>query len=215
MKPSREKIRFIIEGFLTICLFVFFSYLVQSNMNFFEGFILDNFVGKFVYFLLTIISIVLAPFSSLPLMAIASNLFGILQTAVLSISGWLLGSIIAFYLSRKYGTKIVSKLVSLSTIYKFENKLTQNQKFWFVLFMRMIFPVDLLSYALGLFTRISFKIYLITTLIGIVPFAFLYAYLGKLPYHIQPIIFLGIGIILGTIFILYLIIKKTMRYRTF
>jgi len=43
----------------------------------------------------------------------------------------------------------------------------------------MVVPVDVLSYALGLFSNISKTRYFLATLIGVTPFAFLFAFVGS------------------------------------
>jgi len=37
--------------------------------------------------------------------------------------------------------------------------------------LRMVLPVDILSYALGLFSNISFIRYMLATIIGVTPFS--------------------------------------------
>ena len=65
--------------------------------------------------------------------------------------------------------------------------------------MRMVIPVDVLSYAIGLFSTMSLKSYTLATVIGITPFAFIFAYTAKLPLWLQVcvLIFTGVVIIYG------------------
>jgi len=51
----------------------------------------------------------------------------------------------------------------------------------------MAIPVDVLSYTLGLFTSISFSRYLLATFIGVIPFAFFFAYAAGFPTVLQVI----------------------------
>ena len=51
-------------------------------------------------------------------------------------------------------------------------------EFMSVVLLRMVLPVDVLSYALGFFSDISLWRYTTATIIGIAPFAFIFAYAG-------------------------------------
>jgi uncharacterized membrane protein YdjX (TVP38/TMEM64 family) len=53
--------------------------------------------------------------------------------------------------------------------------------------LRIAIPVDLLSYALGLFSKVRYRDYALATIIGISPLAFILAYLGTLPFIFQMI----------------------------
>ena len=59
-------------------------------------------------------------------------------------------------------------------------------------------PVDLLSYALGIFGVLDWRNYTLATIIGIVPFAFIFAYLGTLPVSYQ-LFSIPVGVLLISI----------------
>ena len=151
-------------------------------------------IGMFTYVIVTAGAIVVAPVSSLPLMPLAVGMWGWFVTGVLSIIGWTLGSQIAFALARKYGKTLVQRLMSLERLNKFEKKLSTNNIFWTVILLRMIMPVDVLSYALGLFSNISGTLFFLSTVIGVTPFAFIFSYLGSLPPGFQLITLIEIVI---------------------
>jgi len=192
----RQKIKALLEIIGIVILFLIFAYLVQENLSFFERFLGKNFWGFLIYSIIEIISIVIAPLTSIPLVPIVSNLWGWQLAAVISVFSWTLGAIIAFVLARKYGVKIVQKLISLESIYNLEKKIPQEHLFFSVLFLRMVIPVDILSYALGLFSRIKFWPYAIATFIGIIPGVVLFAYVGAIPFIYQVITILIVGIII-------------------
>ena len=64
--------------------------------------------------------------------------------------------------------------------------------------MRIIIPVDVLSYALGIFSKIKTRTYLFATIIGIIPVVFLLAYLGTVPFEYQIVALLTTMIIIIT-----------------
>jgi len=81
--------------------------------------------------------------------------------------------------------------------------------FWTIAILRLVMPMDLLSYLLGLFTDISWVKYTAATAIGVTPSAFLLAYLGKLP-HAYEIIALAIG---GVVAVGYIMIARRRACR--
>jgi len=197
------KIKSILGLLLIVIFFVFFSYLVQTNLELIESLVVNDFLGMFVYVFLAIMSVVIAPVASVFLMPIASNLWGVFLTGILSIIGWSIGSYIAFILARKYGVGLIKKFVSLEQIYKFEKKIPSKNIFWIVVLIRITTPPDFTSYAIGLFSKIKTIPYIIATIIGLAPFSFILAYLGVVPFIYQIIGFLLIGIFVLIGFIFY------------
>ncbi len=186
--------------FIIVFLFVLLSYFIQTKMDFFEGLIVEGWIGMVIYVLLKIVATVLAPITVLPLIVLAVGLWGVLVAALLSILGWTLGGIAAFWLARRFGVPVIRRLVPLDEIYRLEDKMKVGNSFWSVLLLRMIVPVDVLSYALGLFSRVGFWSYSLATLIGVIPFAFIFAYLGEVPYVYQ--IILGLVFLIGFLAVL-------------
>lgn len=148
--------------------------------------------GMAAYVLITIVAIVVAPISTLPLMPLATSIWGWFLTGVLSIIGWTIGAQIAFMLARHFGKPLVQKLVSDGKVRELEGWVPEHNLFWTVVLLRMAIPVDILSYALGLFSRMKSVPYFLSTLIGVTPFAFVFSYLGKLPLGLQVAAVLGI-----------------------
>jgi uncharacterized membrane protein YdjX (TVP38/TMEM64 family) len=56
-------------------------------------------------------------------------------------------------------------------------------------------PMDVISYALGLFTRVTWQKYIAATLLGLAPPAFLLTYIGRLP-HAYEVFAIGIVAVL-------------------
>ncbi len=139
------------------------------------------------YFLLSIVSVVFAPFSSFPLIPLAVVSFGLRTAFFATVLGWTIGSVIAFLIARKYGTPVVKKLISIESLEKIKRFFPEKNSFFETFFMRMFFPVDLLSYALGLFSSIDFKTYFLATFLGIIPFALFFSYMGTLNTTLQTL----------------------------
>ena len=175
--------------------FIIVSFFVQRNIVFLETIIGDSVLGMFAYILIAILGTIVAPISALPLLPAAVGLWGPNMAAVLSILGWFIGAGFDYEIARRYGKRLVKKIVNIETIEKFTAEISVKYGFVSLLFLRLLLPVDILSYALGLFTLVGRKLYYSTTAIGIIPFAFLWAYLGALNYKHQIGAFLILGIL--------------------
>jgi uncharacterized membrane protein YdjX (TVP38/TMEM64 family) len=196
--PS-EKTKAILGVLVIVALFVLSSFLVRENIGLIKNFIGDSSIGILVYIFITIFAIVFAPISMMPLIPVAANIFGWVQTGFINVIGWFIGSIIVFWVSRKYGVDLIKRFVSLDKISKFESKIPKDKMFVSILLLRMTVPIDILSYALGLFTKVKFKTYAVATFLGIIPFSFVFSYLGVLPVWYQVIGFLVIGLVIALI----------------
>lgn len=197
-KINREKIRAFFLIVFVIISFFLVSYLIQNwvvDVSILE----ENLtISVVVFVLIAALESIIAPLSIFPLIPLASNLFGWVVTAFLSIVGWTLGAFIAFKISRVYGKPLVKKLVSLKKLEEFENKLPEKHFFLTIVLLRMFVTVDFLSYALGLFSKMKTSTYMYATIIGLIPFALVISYLGVVPIRYQII---GITIGLMIIFI--------------
>ncbi len=192
------KLKSLLELLAIVLLFAVSSYIVRQNIDFLRGLIGNEF-GILFYILITIFAIVVAPVSMMPLIPLASGVFGWFYAAVFSVVGWTLGSMIVFFISRKYGVPLIKKFVSLKKLEEFENKIPKENVFIDLILLRMIIPVDILSYGISLFTKIDFKTYAITTIVGIIPFALVFSYLGTISLKYQIIGIIIVMFIIGII----------------
>jgi len=199
------KIKSAIGIILIVVAFIVVSYIVQNNLDFFKNYIENGFLGMIIYVLIVIASIVIAPINEVILIPVATALWGWFITALLTLLGWTLGSVIVFVLTRKYGAPLIRKLLPLDKIYKYEKFMPQNHLFVGIILLRIAIPIDVVSYAIGLFTNIRFIPYFFATLIGFLPLAFFLAYIGTLPAYVQIISFV---IFLLVIIIGFLSVKR-------
>jgi len=183
---------------IIIGLFGLVSYFTQENVEIIGEIILKGGnLSVLLYILTTFLAIVAAPLTSIPLIPAVVQVWGIFLTSLFSIIGWTIGSLGAFWIARAFGVSIVSKVESLERIRTVVNRIPRRKMFWYMIFLRLTIPVDILSYALGLFTKVSWKMFLLTTFIGVIPITFLFSYIGLLPMKIQlPLIATGIIIII-------------------
>lgn len=134
-------------------------------------------LGGVAYLAAVVASVVLLPLSSLPLLPFVARLYGVWVTALLSAGGWWIGSLIAFQLAR-LGRRYLERFTSLAAVDRLEDRIPRDIGFGGIVILRMIFPVDIVSFALGLLKHLRFSTYAIASLIGIVPFSFVLTYAG-------------------------------------
>ncbi|MBI4502067.1 MAG: TVP38/TMEM64 family protein [Gemmatimonadetes bacterium] len=134
-------------------------------------------LGAGIYVVLVAASVVLLPFSSLPLRPLAARSYGVVLTALLSAAGWWTGCLIAFRIAR-LGRRYLERITSMEAVDRLEEKVPDDVGFGGIVVLRMILPVDVVSFALGLLKRLRFRTYAVASLVGILPFAFVWSYAG-------------------------------------
>lgn len=135
-------------------------------------------VGALVYVLAGAASVVVLPLSSLPLVPLAARLWGVWVAGALSAAGWWLGALLAFWIAR-LARPSLERFVSLSALDRLERSISPDVGFAAIVVLRIILPVDVTSFALGLLRELRFTIYATASLVGIVPFAFAWSYAGS------------------------------------
>lgn len=136
-------------------------------------------LGPFIYIGVVMVSIVIMPLNTMPLVPFATKFWGPIPAALYAIIGWTIGATVAFFIARYLGRPVLQYFVSLEKLERWEKRIPQNIEFVAVVLLRMAIPVDILSYALGVFTKISIHKYMLATLIGVSPFSFIWAYAGN------------------------------------
>jgi len=198
---GKEKIKSIVGIILIITLFILLSYLSQTHIDFFKRYVGVGIAGMLLFVLVVFLSIILAPLSSIPLFPLGSSLWGWVITGILGTVGWTLGAVVAFMLARKFGVPLVRKVLPIKQIHKFEKKIPTKNLFWTIVFLRMVTPIDGVSYLIGLFSNIRLRSYTLATIIGLIPFTLITAYLGSTPFYYQ-ILFASIALLIFLIGVL-------------
>jgi uncharacterized membrane protein YdjX (TVP38/TMEM64 family) len=125
--------------------------------------------AAFVFVLVQILQVLVAPIPGEITGFVGGYLFGIVKGTLLSTLGLMLGSYIAFSLTRRYGLKYVEKIVKKQYIDKFNHFITHKGLYLtFIFFLIPGFPKDSLCYLLGL-THIGLMDFLFMNLVGRLP----------------------------------------------
>ncbi|UCD01969.1 MAG: TVP38/TMEM64 family protein [Promethearchaeota archaeon] len=197
------------------------TFLYSIVVNFFVNPILAIGVwGIFLFIGIMAIQGLIIPIPSEIVLLATGMIWGIYYGGIMGTIGSLAAGMLCFYISKKGGRPLAEKFVGKKAI-KMADEIIEKYGIWAILISRMVPFIffDPISYASGL-VEMDTKKYSIGTLIGAIPRAFFFAWLGSL-FGIDPsnpnieaqsalfnIIFLIIIVVLGAIFIVYYLLAK-------
>lgn len=181
-----KYIKHLIGALLTILLFVALSEWSQQHTELLKE--LTNragVVGVLSYIAIMAISIIFAPLGTGFLLPVAANSYGPVLAAVYSIIGWTIGSMMAFWTARHFGYSKVKKSNFILRMKSYESSVSEYHFYVLIVLLRMALPVDVVSYALGFVSRISYRAFFVTTVLGIAPLAFVFTFATTSSMQIQ------------------------------
>jgi len=205
-KKLREEINnrhLIIFSIAVFAALVFWSSLALQN-TFFQ---LISFVGKLIqanpnagigiFFILTALSAILSPFSSVPLVPVAIIIWGNFLTILLLWIGWSLGGAAAYIIGKKIAYPSLKKLIDIKKINYYSKRFSKKTSFWTVLLFRLSLPAEIPGYALGIL-KYNFWKYQLATALAELPFAIATVYASQALLSGQKtyfILWLGAGLL--------------------
>jgi len=156
-----------------------------------------------LFVLLSMVSAMVAFFSSAVFAPIAIYAWGKAGTFVLLWLGWLLGGILSFCVGRFLGRSVVGMLIDEQKIAGWERELGARSRFIHILMFQAAVPSEIPGYVLGIL-RYRFSLYLAALAITELPYAIATVYLGEsfLEGESTVFILLGIAVIVLGIFLL-------------
>ncbi len=137
--------------------------------------------GPLAIILLKSITVVWIPFSGAPLYPLVSVLYGNVVGTFYIVMADLLGACIAFWLARRFGTRLIAKLFGEKTTERIRT-LAQGGDWRTFLLMRVLLPPliqEAINYAGGLL-RISFWQFLVISAISFIPYTFVFVAFGTI-----------------------------------
>jgi uncharacterized membrane protein YdjX (TVP38/TMEM64 family) len=190
MKRTRINLR---DGVLIIFLVVlfvimFYSYstggiiknIVSSNTEGVSQFIASfGILSIFVFFILVILEVVIAPIPSVVLYAVGGAVFGTFIGGTTALAGNIIGALIDFKIAEKYGRRFVEGKVNGRRMEQFD-RFSGRYGGWAIFLLRLnpFTSSDLVSYLAGL-SKISMTQLLVGTGLGLLPLTYLQAYFGE------------------------------------
>lgn len=157
------------------------SSLAQGLLSDFTGllqrYLTEHLVlGAAAFSSLAALSVLLGPFTSVPLIPSAVAVWGIPQTLTLLLVGWILGSSLAYAIGRLLGETVVKKLVGEAKLADWMGTLDRRLSFPLLLLFRLATPSET-GYIFGIL-RYRFGRYLLLTFLAELPFALIAVYAG-------------------------------------
>lgn len=175
-----------------------------------------GFWGRLTFVFLQFLQVTFVPLPSPVLIIAGSLIYGPFEASLLSLSGILLGSALAFFIGRFFGMKIVAFMVGEKTAEKWK-KFLSNCKYTFVIMMLLpFFPDDVLCLVAGL-TDMSWTFFIATQLITRPIGIFLVSYFSSgeiIPYHGWGLVVWG-AFLLFSILAIYLSSKYSAQIENF
>lgn len=142
-------------------------------------FLIENrFLGIFIFTAISILAVMLSPFSSLPLIPSAIAAWGKLFTAFFLGFGWFIGAWVAYALGKYARDKILSRFWRFEKIEYYRKKFSSKTQFGLVLLFRFAVPSEITGYTLGII-KYDLKKYLLATFLTEIPFVFASVYLSQ------------------------------------
>lgn len=159
-------------------------------------------LGMLLFVLLSMVSAMVAFFSSAVFAPVAIYAWGKAGTFMLLWLGWLLGGMLSFGIGRFLGRSVVSVIIDEKKIDGWERELGTRARFIHVLLFQAAVPSEIPGYVLGIL-RYSFPLYLSALAITELPYAIATVYLGEafLEGNSTVFILLGITVIVLSMFL--------------
>jgi uncharacterized membrane protein YdjX (TVP38/TMEM64 family) len=162
-----------------------------------------------IFYILILIGIVLTPFAStLPLVPVAVVIWGNLFAGILTLTAWGISAFLAIIIARKIGRRLVVKVVPFRYIKEFGAMVPKSNILGGVTMLAILgAPIDIVSYAVGLFTSVKPISHALALMVGAIPFIFFLTFTATLPIVYQ-------AYIVGFMIIIWFIVYSRLKQRS-
>ena len=147
-------------------------------------------LGVAVFFLSSVVAVLAPMLTNLPLMPLAVLAWGPAWAGTILLAGWIVGAALSFTLGRHVRSLILRPFPAVLRHAGIGRLIEPGHEMRSLILLRMTFPVDVLSYALGLFSRrTTLAQNIVSTTLGAAPFAVLFALFPTLSDRAQLAVF--------------------------
>ena len=157
-----------------------------------------------VFVIIQILQVVLTPISHYVVGLAGGFIFGTWYGFILNYIGRVIGTLIAFYLGRNFGRRIIKHLVKQENVAKYDKLFEKGRLILFLMYFLPIFPDDEISYLAG-FSSMKARVFIPIILLGHIGGSLGLAFLGSGLSYSSPlfIIFSLITLIAGVLFVIF------------
>jgi uncharacterized membrane protein YdjX (TVP38/TMEM64 family) len=153
-------------------------------------------LGVLLFLASTVVAVLLPMLSNLPLVPLAVLAWGPGWTALLLLIGWVLGASLSFALGRHGRQMILRRFPWVRRHADVDRLIHPRHRLASLVLLRMTFPVDVLSYALGLFSRqTTWLDNTLSTALGAAPFAVVFALVPTMSGRAQALVFVSSALV--------------------
>jgi uncharacterized membrane protein YdjX (TVP38/TMEM64 family) len=206
---QKLSIKEIMGMILVALMFLGASYGSERFAYTLESIVSTGGIWSMIFYVLILIGIVLTPLAStLPLVPVAVAIWGNVLAAILTLIAWAISSHLCIRISRKFGRKVLIKILPINVIRKFADMVPESNLIGGVTALAMLgAPIDVVSYAVGLFTRLNPWVHSIAYTLGAIPFIFFLTYTATLPIVYQTYI-------VGFMIIIWFIVYSRLKHKS-
>jgi len=171
--------------------------------------------GVSVFILFSAASAMLAFVSSAVIVPVGIYTWGKAVTMLLLWTGWILGGMCAYGISRYFGRAVVRAISSGEALERYENRLSRRAPFGLVLLFQVAVPSEIPGYLLGLL-RYHFGKYLAAVALAELPYAVATIYLGAGFIERRTPVLVGVGVALAAFsgWALYTLQRRLSAYNS-
>ena len=161
-------------------------------------------LAPIAFVIIQILQVVLTPISHYVVGLAGGFIFGTWYGFILNYIGRVIGTLIAFYLGRNFGRKIIKHLVKQENVAKYDKLFEKGKLILFLMYFLPIFPDDELSYLAG-FSSMKARVFIPIILLGHIGGSLGLAFLGSGLSYSNPffIIFSLVTLIAGVLFMIF------------
>ena len=136
------------------------------------------------------LGVVVAPIPGAPIMFASIAIFPWWQAWLYNFMGTMPATICAFFIARKFREPVVAHFAPLKEVHTWQENISHKRQFWMFAALRLssLVAFDFVNYAAGL-TAISFKTFILATLLVEIPVGFVFFYLGGIAIQYSLYIF--------------------------
>ncbi|HAS84602.1 MAG TPA: hypothetical protein DCS23_00805 [Candidatus Yonathbacteria bacterium] len=194
---------------IIIAFLFWYSSVLQSAFYTIAGYlntlaVENELLAIFVFVLTSALAALISPLTNIPLVPIATLIWGPIPTIIFLLAGWLIGDIIAYLIGRYYGYKVVSYFVSKEKVDDWSSMVKKHTTFSTALLLRVALPAEL-GYAFGII-RYPLNLYIFITFLAELPFAIISTYASEAVLLGDAMKFFGL---IGILFVVIIVAFRT------
>lgn len=156
---------------------------------------------------LIILEVVIAPIPGAVIPIVTGAIYGVFLGTLYTWIGNVIGSCLAFLIAHKLGRPMVKKIISEEKINHYDNFLKRHKFLIWIVYIVPIFPVDIISFVIGL-SAMKFRRFLMIVTIGFILYLLILNFFGRQILFSSGIVRLIYGILIMLLVLVGVSVEK-------